>query len=52
MVSPSDPHHSLHTSAGEFPLHEYHLRLAGREWTVAHTGAVLSHAVAWWALSG
>ena len=34
---------SLHTTAGELPLHEYHLRLAGREWTVLHTGAVLSY---------
>jgi predicted nicotinamide N-methyase len=24
-------------------LHEYHLRLAGREWTILHTGAVLSY---------
>ncbi len=32
----------LHTSAGDFPLHEYRLRLAGREWGVLHTGAILS----------
>lgn len=33
---------SLRTSVGELPLHEYRTRLAGREWTVLHTGAVLS----------
>lgn len=33
---------TLRTTVGEFPLHEYRLRLAGREWTVLHTGAVLS----------
>lgn len=32
----------LSTTAGDFPLHEYRLRLAGREWTILHTGAVLS----------
>ncbi|PYP75486.1 MAG: hypothetical protein DMD35_21335 [Gemmatimonadetes bacterium] len=26
----------------ERPLHEYHLRLDGHEWTIAHSGAVLS----------
>jgi predicted nicotinamide N-methyase len=36
--------HLLHTTAGDFPLHEYRLELGGREWTVLHTGAVLSHA--------
>jgi len=34
---------SLRTTAGDFPLHEYRLRLAGREWSVLHTGAVLSY---------
>jgi predicted nicotinamide N-methyase len=34
----------LHTSAGDFPLHEYRLRQAGREWTILHTNAVLSYA--------
>ncbi len=33
----------LRTTAGEFPLHEYRLRLAGREWTVLYTGTVLTH---------
>ncbi len=44
MHSPNDQHSSLHTSTGEFPLHEYRLRQAGREWTILHTGAVLTHA--------
>lgn len=35
---------ALRTSAGEFPLVEYRLGLAGREWSVLHTGAVLSFA--------
>ena len=43
MPSPDDQR-SLHTSGGDFPLHEYRLRLAGREWAVQHTDAVLSHA--------
>lgn len=44
MHSPDDAQRSLRTSVGEFPLHEYRLRLAGREWTVLHTDAVLTHA--------
>ncbi len=43
-MSASDPQPPvLSTTAGDFPLHEYRLRLAGREWTLLHTGAVLSH---------
>lgn len=34
----------LRTTAGDFPLHEYRLGLAGREWRVLHTEAVLTHA--------
>jgi len=37
-----DQQRSLRTSTGEFPLHEYRLRAAGREWTILHTGAVLT----------
>jgi predicted nicotinamide N-methyase len=33
---------SLLTPGGVIPLQEYHLRLAGREWTILHTGALLS----------
>lgn len=33
---------SLHITTGEFPLHEYRLRAARREWTILHTGAVLT----------
>lgn len=32
----------LSTSAGEFPLNEYRLRLAGRGWSILHVGSVLS----------
>ncbi len=42
MNAPNDGQQSLHTSTGEFPLHEYRLRAAGREWTILHTGAVLT----------
>ncbi len=42
MNAPNDPRRSLQTSAGEFPLYEYRLRAAGREWTILHTGAVLT----------
>ncbi|HSH78990.1 MAG TPA: methyltransferase [Herpetosiphonaceae bacterium] len=44
MHAPNDRQSSLDTSTGEFPLHEYRLRAAGREWTILHTGAVLSQA--------
>jgi len=32
----------LRTPAGEFPLHDYRLRIGGREWSVLHTGAILT----------
>ena len=35
---------TLRTTAGEVALHEYRLRLAGHEWAILHTGALLSHA--------
>ena len=35
----------LHTADGHtYPLHEYHLRLAGREWVILHTGVILTYA--------
>ena len=34
----------LDTSGGRFPLFEYRLRDGGREWTVLHTGTVLTEA--------
>jgi predicted nicotinamide N-methyase len=44
-MTPPTPHPEvLHTTAGDVPLHEYRLRLGGREWTVLHTGAILTHA--------
>jgi methyltransferase-like protein 23 len=42
-ASPAQPE-ILSTSAGDFPLHEYRLGLAGRTWSILHTNAVLSHA--------
>jgi len=33
----------LSTTAGDLPLDEYRLSLAGRTWTILHTGAILSH---------
>lgn len=33
----------LRTSVGAFPLEEYRLRVAGREWSVLHTGATLTY---------
>jgi predicted nicotinamide N-methyase len=34
---------TLSTTAGELPLEEYRLALAGHAWTILHTGAILSH---------
>jgi predicted nicotinamide N-methyase len=34
----------LRTTTGEYPLHEYRVSLAGREWSLLHTGVILSHA--------
>jgi predicted nicotinamide N-methyase len=42
MPTPNDPPGTLATPAGEVPLAEYRLRLAGREWGVLHTRTVLS----------
>lgn len=44
MKQPDGAPWSLRTEAGELPLREYRLRLAGREWSILHTHAVLSHA--------
>ncbi|HEU4566157.1 MAG TPA: methyltransferase domain-containing protein [Gemmatimonadaceae bacterium] len=40
--SPDENPRALHTSIGDIPLEEYRLRLAGREWSVLHTGAMLT----------
>lgn len=32
----------LHTSTGEFPLHESRLGLGGHQWTLLHTGVILT----------
>ena len=42
MDAPNDGQPLLHTSVGEFPLQEYRLRAAGREWSILHTGALLT----------
>ena len=42
MSKPEDQR--LDTSGGKFPLFDYRLRRDGREWTVLHTGAVLTEA--------
>lgn len=42
-MSEAMPQLMLATSAGEVPLHEYHLRLGGRGWSVLHTGVILTH---------
>jgi len=44
MHPPADDPTALHIPAGDFPLHEYNLRLDGRAWKILHTGAVLTHA--------
>lgn len=41
-VPPNDPPTVLHTTAGDVPLHEYRTTLAGREYRILHTGAVLT----------
>ncbi|HEX2205722.1 MAG TPA: methyltransferase domain-containing protein [Longimicrobium sp.] len=35
---------ALRTTIGDFPLHEYRIALGGREWSVLHTGSVLTRA--------
>ncbi len=44
MQTPSKGPGTLRTSAGEFPLNEYRLRIDGRVWSIAHVGEVLSYA--------
>ena len=44
MHTLDDETRSLHSAAKDFPLHEYRLRLAGRLWTILHTGAMLTPA--------
>ncbi|HYD52199.1 MAG TPA: methyltransferase domain-containing protein [Gemmatimonadaceae bacterium] len=41
-MSGGEPDRLLRTSAGDFPLDEYRLRLAGRDWSILHTGALLT----------
>jgi predicted nicotinamide N-methyase len=44
MSASNGQQQSLRTTAGEFPLQEYRLGLAGREWSILHTGAMLTYA--------
>jgi predicted nicotinamide N-methyase len=44
MHAPPDRSTVLPTPAGDLPLHEYRLRVGGREWSVRHTTALLSAA--------
>jgi predicted nicotinamide N-methyase len=39
-----DPEKLLRTSAGDFPLHEYRMRVGGREWRILHVGSAISYA--------
>jgi methyltransferase-like protein 23 len=41
--SPATPE-VLRTTTGEYPLHEYRVSLAAREWSLLHTGVILTHA--------
>jgi len=43
MHAPDDKARSIQTEVGEFPLHEYRLRLAGRTWSILHTHAMLTY---------
>jgi predicted nicotinamide N-methyase len=42
MTTSTPQRELLQTPTGEVPLQEYRLRLGGREWSVLHTGAILS----------
>jgi predicted nicotinamide N-methyase len=44
MAAIADAPATLHTTAGDIPLHDYRLRLAGREWGILHTASVISFA--------
>lgn len=43
MSAPEPGPRTLHTPVGDLPLHEYHLRVAGRALTILHTGALLTN---------
>ena len=44
MTDPAAPDPLLATAGGKFPLLDYRLRQGGREWTIWHTGTVLTRA--------
>jgi methyltransferase-like protein 23 len=43
MTLRHERHPSLQTPDGEFPLQDYHLRAAGRDWSILHTDAMLTY---------
>lgn len=43
MTAPQLTRPVLDTSAGDVPLQECRVQVGGREWTVLHTGALISH---------
>ncbi|HEY8562301.1 MAG TPA: methyltransferase domain-containing protein [Pyrinomonadaceae bacterium] len=44
MTAAKKDDHTLHTSAGDFPLNQYCLRTGGKEWKILHVHSVLSRA--------
>lgn len=42
MTTTRQEDRTLHTSVGSFPLLEYRAHLADRDWSILHTGAILS----------
>jgi predicted nicotinamide N-methyase len=42
MDVPQEQQRALQLDSGTYPLHEYRLRLAGREWSILHTHAMLT----------
>jgi predicted nicotinamide N-methyase len=42
MHAPTEHRRLLRTTVGDFPLHEFRLRLGGLEWSVLHTGDVFT----------
>lgn len=42
-MTPHNQQQMLRTTAGDFPLHEYRLGLAGRTWSILHTVALFTH---------
>ncbi len=43
MQTSNGRNEALNLTSGEFPLDEYRLRTAGREWSILHTGAIMTY---------